>query len=151
MLVVNRTRGTLLGVDVARADSVGARMRGLYAYRHLMLGDGLWLVPCNNIQTFGMKHVIDVIFLDQEYRVVRICEHLQPGRFTWWVRRAHSALELPAGAVRSSETQVGDLLDFAEASGTPVAPAPEAGRQAGGRVEPGDPPPVADPAEERNP
>jgi len=76
-----------------------------------------------------MKHVIDVVFLDRDNRVVRIYQRLRPGRFTWWIRRAHSALELPEGAVRSSETQVGDLLDFAEASGAPVAS--EESRQAG--------------------
>ena len=129
MLVVNRTRGTLVGVDVARADSVRARMRGLYAYQHLMPRDGLWLVPCNNIQTIGMKHVIDVVFLDRDNRVVRIYQRLRPGRFTWWIRRAYSALELPEGAVRSSETQIGDLLDFAEASGAAVES--EDSRQAG--------------------
>ena len=148
MLVVNRTRGTLVGVDVARADSVGARMRGLYTYQHLMLGDGLWLVPCNNIQTIGMKHTIDVVFLDRELRVVRIYQHLRPGRFTWWIRRAHSALELPEGAVRSSETQIGDLLDFAEASGAPVGSEQS---QTGERNDPGHPARATDPVEERTP
>ena len=119
MLVVNRTRGTLVGVDVARADSVGARMRGLYAYQHLMLGDGLWLVPCNNIQTIGMKHTIDVVFLDRELRVVRIYQHLRPGRFTEKQplveavehgrdgkdHRSHAGRDIGGGIVHEEEVQ----------------------------------------------
>jgi uncharacterized membrane protein (UPF0127 family) len=120
MLAVNRTRGTLIGVDIARADTIGARMRGLYAYRRLELGDGIWLVPCNGVQTIGMKHTIDVIFLDRRGRIVRICEHLRPGKFIWWIRKAHSALELSAGAVRSSEAQLGDLIDFVDLANLPL-------------------------------
>jgi uncharacterized protein len=121
MLVVNRTRGTLLGMDITRAGSVAARMRGLYPYRRLDLGDGVWLVPCNGIQTIGMKHVIDAVFLNHEGRVVRIFENLRPGRFTWWIRGAHSTLEVPAGVVRSSETRIGDLIEFTEAAGLPLS------------------------------
>lgn len=111
VLVVNRTRGTLVGVEVTRADSFIARMWGLYG-RRIILGDGVWLVPCNSIHTIGMKYEIDVIFLDRAGRVLRILECLRPGRLTWWVRRAYSTLELPAGAVQSSETRAGDELEF---------------------------------------
>ena len=135
MLVVNRTRGTLLGVDIARADSVAARMRGLYPYRRLDMGDGVWLVPCNAIQTVRMKHVIDVIFLDRGNRVVRIYENLRPGRFTWWIWKAHSTLEVPVGVVRSSETQIGDLLEFTEAPAPAFARDGEAAPRASGDLE----------------
>ncbi len=137
MLAVNRTRGTLLGVDVARADSYAARMRGLYPYRRLDIGDGVWLVPCNAIQTIGMKHVIDAIFLDREGRVVRICENVRPGRFTWWIWRAHSTLELPAGVVCSSETQIGDLVEFTEAPALPLARGGEAAARASSGLQAG--------------
>ena len=135
MLVVNRTRGTLLGVDIARADSVAARMRGLYPYRRLDMGDGVWLVPCNAIQTVGMKHVIDAIFLDRGNRVVRIYQNLRPGRFTWWIWKAHSTLEVPVGVVRSSETQIGDLLEFTEAPAPTLARDGEAAPRASGDLE----------------
>jgi uncharacterized protein len=114
VFAVNRTRGTFLGVDIKRADNLGARLIGLYRHRNLSLGDGVWLVPCNNIQTVGMRHSIDVIFLNREHRVVRIYPSLKPGRIIWWVAKARSALEVPAGAVDSSETRVGDRIEFAE-------------------------------------
>jgi uncharacterized protein len=116
MYVINRTRGTYLGVNVARAGSLAARMRGLYARRQFRLGDGLWLVPCTGVQTIGMGYPIDVVFLDARQRVVRVYEELKPGRFIWWVPKAHSALEVPQGAIRSSGTRVADQIELATAA-----------------------------------
>lgn len=114
MYVVNQTRGTFLGVDIKRAGGFRTRLIGLYRHRNLSLGDGVWLVPCRGIQTIGMRAAIDVLFLDVRHRVVRIYHELPPGRVILWVPGAHSALEVPAGAVRSSETHVGDILHFAD-------------------------------------
>lgn len=114
MYVVNQTRGTFLGVDVKRADGFRARLIGLYRHRKLSLGDGVWLVPCRGIQTIGMRAPIDVVFLDAGRRVVRLYNHVPPGRVILWVPGAHSALEVPVGAVGSSETRVGDVIQFAD-------------------------------------
>ena len=114
MYVINRTRGTFLGVDVKVARSSLSRMIGLYARRSLRLGDGIWLVPCNSVQTIGMRVPIDIVFLDRSGRVVRLLQHVQPGRVIWRVHEADSVLELPSGAVRSSSTQVGDDLELVE-------------------------------------
>jgi hypothetical protein len=112
MFVVNRTRGTYLGVDIKVANSFASRLIGLYGRSELPFGDGAWLVPCNSIQTIGLRAVIDLIFLDTAGRVVRVMERVRPGRVIWRVARAHSVLELPTGVVVSSETQVGDQVEF---------------------------------------
>lgn len=130
MYVVNRTRGTYLGVDIKVANSFRTRLLGLYANRRFHFGDGVWLVPCRSIQTIGLKCSIDVIFLDASRRVVRVLEKVRPGRVIWPVPKAHSTLELPAGVVRSSETQVGDDVEFVQdlesiESGRPTAPRPK--------------------------
>ena len=114
MYVVNRTRGTYLGVDVEHANTFRARMLGLYGHRKLPLGDGVWLVPCVGVQTIGMKRPIDVVFLNSAGCVVRIYENLRAGRVILWVPGARSALELPAGVVASSETKVGDTVEFVD-------------------------------------
>ena len=124
MFVVNQIRRTFLGVDIKRAGGFRSRLVGLYRHRDLSLGDGVWLVPCRGVQTVGMRTAIDVVFLNAQRRVVRIYHNLVPGRVILWVPRAHSALEVPTGAVRSSETRVGDILDFADElpDGFPGAP-----------------------------
>jgi len=112
MYVLNRTRGTYLGVNIKLANSLHSRLLGLYAHRHLRLGDGVLLVPCNSVQTIGMRCAIDVVFLDAAGRVVRLYDEVRPGRVFLYARSARAALELTAGAVSSSETQTGDQIEF---------------------------------------
>ncbi len=114
MYVVNRTRGTYLGVNIKVADSFRARLIGLYTHGRLQFGDGAWLVPCNSIQTIGLRRAIDVVFVDAGGNVVRIVENVRSGRVIWPVRGARSVLELPRGVVSSSETQIGDRIEFIE-------------------------------------
>lgn len=111
MYVINRTRGTYLGVNITMANTFRTRLIGLYANRHLRAGDGVLLTPTNSIQTIGMRTPLDLIFLDDRLRVVRLIEHVPPGRVIWRVPGAHSTLEVPAGLIGSSETQVGDQIE----------------------------------------
>lgn len=111
MYVINRTRGTYLGVNIKMANTFRTRLIGLYAHRHLRAGDGVLLTPTNSIQTIGMRTSLDLIFLDDRLRVVHLLEHVPPGRVIWPVRGAHATLEIPAGLIESSETQVGDQIE----------------------------------------
>jgi uncharacterized membrane protein (UPF0127 family) len=120
--VVNQTRGTYVGVNIRVANSFAARLVGLYAHRHLPFGDGVWLVPCNSIQTVGLGRAIDCIFLARDGGVVRIIESVRPWRVIWPVRGAYSVMEVPAGVARSSETQVGDRIQVLEEALEPVEP-----------------------------
>jgi uncharacterized protein len=57
-----------------------------------------------------MKVRLDVIFLDKNFQVRKISADLRPRRMSICLR-AHSVLELPAGAVARSGTKLGDLLE----------------------------------------
>jgi uncharacterized membrane protein (UPF0127 family) len=78
----------------------------------MRFGDGVWLKPCNSIQTMGMRDPIDAVFLDANGRAVRLVENIAPGRVIWPVPGARSTLELSAGVIRSSETAIGDEIEF---------------------------------------
>jgi uncharacterized membrane protein (UPF0127 family) len=58
-----------------------------------------------------MKFAIDVIFLDREYRVRQIRRDLAPNRISFCLS-ASSVLELPAGTIGASGTEVNDKLHF---------------------------------------
>jgi hypothetical protein len=74
-------------------------------------GDALWIAPCEAIHTLGMKWPIDAIFLDENYRVRKVSARLPPWRIAiCWT--ATSVLELPAGVLLASGTQLGDKLAF---------------------------------------
>jgi uncharacterized membrane protein (UPF0127 family) len=61
-----------------------------------------------------MRGPIDLIFLDARLRVVRVVDQVRPGRVIWRIPGAHSVLELPASVIRSSETQIGDQVEFVQ-------------------------------------
>lgn len=77
-----------------------SRLRGLIGRPPLQPGEGLWIVPCQQVHTHFMRQAIDIVFLDREGRVLRILPALAPWRLSPWVRGGHAVLELPAGGAR---------------------------------------------------
>jgi uncharacterized membrane protein (UPF0127 family) len=113
---VNQTRATTLAEDVEIAGSVWARFKGLMLRRSLARGRGLWLPGDNGIHMFFMRFAIDAVFLgkseaDGGRRVVVARRRLRP-----WigmvplVRAANGVLELPAGTIEDTGTEVGDVV-----------------------------------------
>lgn len=112
-LVRNASRaGAVLADQVHTASSWWARLKGLLGRDGLADGEGLHLVPCNSIHMFFMRFPLDVAFLDEQGRVVRAVQAIQPWRATRVYLQAHSALELPAGTLARTATREGDQLDF---------------------------------------
>jgi uncharacterized membrane protein (UPF0127 family) len=105
----NVTRGVPLATQVHVADSSATRRRGLLDAETLEPGAGLWIVPCEAIHTFGMKIRLDIVFLDKNLKVRKISSNVGPRRISICLR-AHSVLELAAGAAGCSGTQAGDQL-----------------------------------------
>ena len=59
-----------------------------------------------------MKMEIDVLFLDERARVVRIVHSMPPARMTSFVFQAASVMELPAGLAKETGTQQGDEIEI---------------------------------------
>ena len=74
-------------------------------------GQGLWIVPCESIHTFGMNFPIDVIYLDRERKIRKIRSAMVPRRISADLR-AHSVLELPAGTISRTQTRLGDQVEI---------------------------------------
>ena len=113
-VVVNATRGTSLASHADIAGSILKRMKGLIGRttRDFSSGCGLWIIPCNGIHTFGMRIPIDVVYLDSKNRVLKLCHGLKPFRIAAVILKARSVLELPAGTLARTHTEVGDILDI---------------------------------------
>lgn len=108
MRIVNRTRGTLLGTNVRLADTWWMRLRGFLFRPEPRAGEGLLLVPCDAIHTFGMSFDLDVIFLDVDGAILATRENIAPGKLSGRVRGARYVLEVPSGTVKATGTAVGD-------------------------------------------
>lgn len=115
MKVFNQTRGTILAEQAAVAKTSRARRTGLLKHDSLPDGEGLWIVPCEAVHTFGMKFAIDVLFLDRKKRVLKVRSNMARRRISFCLP-AHSVLELPAGKAEATGTQAGDQLIFEQAA-----------------------------------
>lgn len=109
MVVTNMSRERFLGSSIEIADTSAKRRTGLLKHDVLQAGEGLWIAPCEGVHTFGMKFPIDILFLSRGGKVLKISKQVPKRRISICLR-AHSVLELPAGAVDASGTQVGDQL-----------------------------------------
>lgn len=109
--VANQTRNIVIADSCRLALSLTARLRGLLGTEALGSTEGLLIIPCRSIHTWFMRYPIDVAFLDERLRVIAIAEALPPFR-TFAPRDciAMMALELPAGRLQETGTQVGDIL-----------------------------------------
>ncbi len=117
--ITNRTKGRLLSEDVHAVD---ATFEHLTVLRVLIEGladnheAGLWLTDLKSIPSVPRISPIDLIYVDQQQRVVEAVELLPGGEEPAFKSPAVSALVLPFGTISATETRVGDqlLIDGAE-------------------------------------
>lgn len=116
--ISNLTRQVELAHNVDVADHGAKRRKGLLGRETLSAGDGLWIVPCEAVHTFGMQFPIDLVYLDRDKRVKKVRHGVPPWRLSGCLF-AHSVLELASGSIRRTHTAPGDILGF-----SPVLPPP---------------------------
>ena len=110
----NRTRGTCLADDVRIARTHWSRLRGLVGTGQpgFSAGQALWIVPCRGVHTLAMRFPLDLIYLDRDGVVVDLRATVAPWRFAPIHFHAASVLELPSGAIRRSNTSIGDTVEI---------------------------------------
>jgi uncharacterized membrane protein (UPF0127 family) len=111
MKAFNLTRDAVVAERVEVADHAARRRKGLLGRTGLGADEGLWIVPCESVHTFGMKFPIDLIYLDRTRRVRKVRSNVGAWRISGCLS-AHSVLELAAGTVLRTETKPGDRLEF---------------------------------------
>jgi len=109
--ISNVTRQVELAGCIDVADCNQKRRKGLLGRKELRAGEGLWIVPCEAIHTFGMRFPIDLVYLDRDKRVKKVRHEVPPWRLSACLS-AHSVLELAPGSIRTTGTSPGDRLEF---------------------------------------
>jgi uncharacterized membrane protein (UPF0127 family) len=92
--------GAVLIASCQRTTNAFDRMRGLLFRAMPAPGTGLLIDPCASVHTFAMSYPIDVIYLDRDFRVMRLVEALRPWRLSA-CRTARMTLELAAGQAKA--------------------------------------------------
>ena len=107
--IVNMRSGKVVADQVMTAFDSESRRKGLLAHSSLPASTALIIAPSNAIHTFFMKFAIDIAFVSKDGRVLKIRSRVPAWRMTGSLR-AYAVLELAAGSLAISDTQVGDRL-----------------------------------------
>ncbi len=112
MSLLNKTKNAILAQSVIIADTPFPRMRGLLGRKEFNPGEALIIKPCNAIHTFFMPFAIDCLFVDKNNRVIKSISKLPAFRMTFPCFASKLVIELPAGTLNITSTQIGDILSF---------------------------------------
>jgi hypothetical protein len=106
----NQTRECFLGLEVDTADLSLAKLKDRIASLALKSGEGLWLSPFRGLPEWGIRVPLDLLYLDQDCRVLDVVESYPVFRANASTPQPASVLALPTHSIYSSQTQTGDQL-----------------------------------------
>jgi uncharacterized membrane protein (UPF0127 family) len=93
------------------AESFFSRLVGLMFQEKMDGFDGLLITQCNSIHTFFMQYSLDLVFLDKNYKVVKVLENKSPWRMSLMYFSATQVLEVVAGTLKGRVSK-GDQLEL---------------------------------------
>jgi uncharacterized membrane protein (UPF0127 family) len=106
-----RLGGDPTGINAAIAESFFAKGLG-FMFRKVKEDEALLLTNCSSIHTFFMLSDIDAVFLDPEFRIIRIISGLKPWRLVSRAPGAKMVLELAGNAAFHLGMKPGDKIEF---------------------------------------
>jgi uncharacterized membrane protein (UPF0127 family) len=98
MILIHKESNTVLANDMRVCRTFIERSRGLM-FRKKFLGDGLLLEPCNSIHNCFVRFPIDAIFVDGNFKIIKILKDFKPWRFSLIYFKASRVIELPGGSL----------------------------------------------------
>ncbi len=115
MEIYNGTKSNVIS-DAKLADSFISRALGLMFKKRLKEGSGLLIkynpqLRSSAIHCFFMRFVIDLIFIDDEKRVIDL-KTLPPWRVYTPRGRPLWVLEVNEGVIEEKNVETGDVLEF---------------------------------------
>lgn len=111
MKLTNHTKNKVVADKVRHARTMGDRTKGLIG-THTPYA--LAMRTRFGIHTFGMKYPIDCAVLDSAMCVVAMRHAIPVNDFYFWNPKYSLIVELPAGSLLMTDTQIGDILSFDE-------------------------------------
>ncbi len=98
-------------LEILIADTFLTRFAGLMFRKKLPIASGLLLVPCNSVHMCFMRFAIDVVYLDKEYKILKIVKNLRPWIGLSTCSNAWAVLEMTAGEAERCGLELGKKLN----------------------------------------
>jgi uncharacterized membrane protein (UPF0127 family) len=112
LVATNVETGAVVAHQVEVASTRVDRAVGLLTRSHLDVGEGLLITPCRGVHTWFMRFAIDIVALNEQGVVVDAVSGLGPWRVRMPRRGGVNVLELPAGSLARSKTQIGHRIEM---------------------------------------
>ncbi len=109
MVLKNVTKDTILTKDLKEAKSALDQIFGLLRRSNPR---SLLFKTRFGIHTFGLQEPIDVVVLDDSFKIVKLRENLKPNRLFFWNPKYSLVIELPAETLKKSKTSIGCYLEL---------------------------------------
>ena len=106
----NRSRESFLSLEIAIYDTTAEPLKRLFDYLVNGSDAGLWLKPYRGIPSTQRAKFFDLVYLDEECRVIYELDHYPNPQFTVLEDEPASALLLQAHTVFASQIHIGDQL-----------------------------------------
>ena len=95
---------------IEEARTVARRLMGLMGRRHWPSRyNGLFFPSCRSVHTWFTFVRLDLIFFDDEGKIIRVFEKTKSWSVFWALNAKH-CLEIPAGLVMRRKINVGDRI-----------------------------------------
>jgi hypothetical protein len=107
---LNQSRECFLGLHVVAGDFSLSSLTDWMATLRPNSSTGIWMVPFRGILTADVPVPLDLLYLDEECRVIDTVEFFPTFRVSPSSPTAASVLALPSHSIFSSQTQRGDRL-----------------------------------------
>ena len=108
-MIHNADTDTCLATAPLHADTFCLRLSGLMLRTTFPAGSDALIFTTRGLHTCFLRLPIDILFVDATHQVCGLRNALPSWRFVLQ-RRAKFAIELPAGVIRDSGTEVGHHL-----------------------------------------
>lgn len=108
-----KKNGATLTANAEIADTFFRRFMGLMFRKAIADDYALHITPCNQIHMLNMRFAIDVVYLNDAGKVVRVDKNVPPGKICKTVRNAKSVIEFNASAASRFGISEGDVLEIA--------------------------------------
>lgn len=108
--VYNQTRESFLSLGVAIADTAAKQLKVLMENFSIKADAGLWLTPFRGVPATKGLTPVDLIYLDDENRVIQAIESFPNHAIEPTREQPASALVLAGHTIFSTQTQPGDTL-----------------------------------------
>jgi len=97
--------------NISKTTHFFERMCGLLTKPALTENEGLLIVPCSSVHTFGMRYAIDLVFIDKQMVIVKTVSSLKPWRMSA-SRTSKMVLELSANSIERLQLNIGQKLEW---------------------------------------